>query len=103
MRVADIQTLYDYNYWATERILRTAAGVTDEQFATPTRFPWGSLRGTLVHILAGERFWLSRWQGLPAPPPGPHPRGISHAGHAPRAVAARRGRTAILFGEPDGR
>ncbi len=68
MRVADIQTLYDYNYWATDRILRTAARITDEQFAMPTRFPWGSLRGTLVHILAGERYWLYRWQGMPPRP-----------------------------------
>jgi uncharacterized damage-inducible protein DinB len=72
MRVADIQTLYDYNYWATKHILHTAAGITDEQFTAPTRFPWGSLRGTLVHILAGERFWLYRWQGMP-PRPDPTP------------------------------
>lgn len=68
MRVADIQMLYDYNYWATARILCTAASITDEQFTAPTRFPWGSLRGTLVHILAGERFWLYLWQGMPSPP-----------------------------------
>jgi uncharacterized damage-inducible protein DinB len=70
MRVADIQMLYDYNYWATGRILHTAANITDAQFATPTRFPWGSLRGTLVHILAAERYWLSRWQGM-SPRPDP--------------------------------
>jgi uncharacterized damage-inducible protein DinB len=70
MRVADIQILYDYNYWATDRILHTAASITDEQFTAPMRFPWGSLGGTLVHILAAERFWLYLWQGL-SPRPDP--------------------------------
>jgi uncharacterized damage-inducible protein DinB len=70
MRATEIQMLYDYNYWATDRLVQTAARITDEQFTTPTRFPWGSLRGTLVHILAAERYWLNRWQGLtPRPDP----------------------------------
>jgi uncharacterized damage-inducible protein DinB len=58
MRVAEIRVLYDYNNWATDRILRTAAHLTVAQFTAPTRFPWGSLRGTLVHMLSAERFWL---------------------------------------------
>ncbi len=68
MRVADIRMLYEYNYWATGRIIDTAESITDEQFTRPTRFPWGSLGGTLVHILAAERFWLYRWQGMPSRP-----------------------------------
>jgi len=63
MRVADIQTLYDYNYWANDRILHTATAITDEQFTAPTRFPHRSLRGTLVHVLGAERIWLNFWQG----------------------------------------
>jgi uncharacterized damage-inducible protein DinB len=65
MRIADIVTLYDYNHWANERILRTAANITTAQFTAPTRFPRGSLRGTLVHTLSAERTWLDFWQEKP--------------------------------------
>lgn len=68
MRVADILTLYDYNYWATDRILHTATAITEEKFVAPTRFPHGSLRGTLVHMLWAERFWLDFWQEKPRRP-----------------------------------
>lgn len=68
MRIADVNFLHDYSYWATNRILRTAASISDEQFAMPTRFPHGSLRGTLVHMLYAERFWLYFWQEKPRRP-----------------------------------
>lgn len=68
MRVADILTLYDYNYWANDLLLRTATGLTNEQFTAPTRFPHESLRGTLRHIMGAERTWLHRWQGKPPRP-----------------------------------
>ncbi len=68
MRVSDVRTLYDYNLWANDRILDTATALTAEQFTAPSRFPHGSLRGTLVHILRAERIWLSFWRGQPRPP-----------------------------------
>ncbi|MBK8904930.1 MAG: DinB family protein [Anaerolineaceae bacterium] len=57
MNTQDIQTLFDYNYWATRRILTAAAQVSLEQFITHTGHGLGSLRGTLVHTLDGERAW----------------------------------------------
>src|SRR5262245_27849034 len=62
MRVADLQTIFDYNYWADERILSAAAGLTPEEFTAETRFPYGSLRRVLVHILFGERRYLAECQ-----------------------------------------
>jgi uncharacterized damage-inducible protein DinB len=59
MRVTDLEELYDYNDWANERILRTAEGLTAEQFAAPTRFPSWSLRGCLLHIVSALRFHLA--------------------------------------------
>ena len=56
--------LYDYNYWANERILCAADAVSDAQFVAPARFSWGGLRGTLVHTLGAEWIWRSRWQGV---------------------------------------
>lgn len=57
MNLRDIQLLYDYNYWANERILTKAAELTLEQLAQPTGFSWGSLRGTLIHMLDSEHMW----------------------------------------------
>ncbi|HEX6288835.1 MAG TPA: DinB family protein [Herpetosiphonaceae bacterium] len=57
MNIRDILTLYDYNYWATRRILAASMQVSPEQFMAPTAHSFGSLRGTLVHALDGECAW----------------------------------------------
>ena len=57
MNLRDILTLYDYNYWATRRILAAGAHVSPEQFMIPTSHSFGSLRGTLVHTLDAECSW----------------------------------------------
>jgi uncharacterized damage-inducible protein DinB len=57
MNIADIRLIYDYNYWARDRILHAAAQVTPEQYAAPADFPFGGLRGTLVHLLDTEQSW----------------------------------------------
>ena len=36
MNASDILTLYDYNFWATRRILAACAQVSPEQFLAPT-------------------------------------------------------------------
>ncbi len=64
MNVEYLRWLCDYNYWANERIWRAVQGVSDEQFAAATSHSYGSLRGTLVHVLSAEWMWLSRWQGV---------------------------------------
>lgn len=68
MRVADMQDLFDYNAWANGRILTAAAGITDEQFIAPTRFPGASLRGCLLHVVNALRFHLASWQEQPPRP-----------------------------------
>jgi uncharacterized damage-inducible protein DinB len=57
MHLSDILLLYDYNNWANQRILDTAAQVSPEQFVAPTGHSFGSLRGTLVHLLDAEWGW----------------------------------------------
>lgn len=57
MNLRDILTLYDYNYWATRQILTATAQVSPEQFTNPTAHSFGSLRGTLVHMLDSECAW----------------------------------------------
>lgn len=62
MNRTDILTLYEYNYWANDRILRAAAEVSAAQLTAPFRLSHGSLRGTLVHALSAERAWRLRCQ-----------------------------------------
>lgn len=57
MNTGDIQLMYDYNYWVNQRILSKAAELAPEQLTQPTAFPWGSLQGTLVHLLDTEYGW----------------------------------------------
>jgi uncharacterized damage-inducible protein DinB len=53
--------LFDYNYWANERILNASAALTDEQYAASVPgLSYGSARATLVHALAAERIWRQR-------------------------------------------
>lgn len=63
MRIADILTLYDYNYWANARVLRAAARLAPEQFISPAAISQGSLRGALVHAMSAEQIWRLRLQG----------------------------------------
>ncbi len=62
MNIADIQWLYDYNYWARDRILAAAAQVAPEQYAAPAGYPYGGLRCTLLHTLDAERSWRHQFE-----------------------------------------
>lgn len=57
MNLNDILFMFEYNYWANEKILSACKNVTQEQFLAPADYPFGGLRGTLVHLVDGERIW----------------------------------------------
>ena len=63
MRHQDIRELFDYNYWANHMLLDRAENVSAEQFTAPAPHSFGSLQGTLVHTLHGERLWRLLLQG----------------------------------------
>ncbi len=62
MQKSDIRLLFDYNYWANRHILTAAAKVSKVAFLAPTTHSWGSLHGTLLHILGAEWVWRVRCQ-----------------------------------------
>ncbi len=70
MNADEVRTLYEYAYWARDRLLTAADGLSDQDFVKPNGFTYGSLRGILVHALAGEGFWCNRFldQTSPTPP-----------------------------------
>ena len=57
MNIQDIKLIYEYNYWANKKILAASASVSPEQFNAAASFPYGGLRGTLLHILDAEWGW----------------------------------------------
>ena len=62
MKPDDLTMLYDYNYWATEKLLNHAKNISHEQFTADTTFCFGSMRGTFVHVLSAEWVWRMRCQ-----------------------------------------
>ncbi len=67
----DIRLFFDYNYWASGRILSAASRLSLDQFAAPAPVSFGSLRGTLVHIVGTEYMWRQRCQKGISPPAMP--------------------------------
>lgn len=63
MDASHFRRLYEYNAWASGRILdRAAEASEDAYFAEVPGLSFGSLHGTLVHLFGGELTWLERWR-----------------------------------------
>jgi uncharacterized damage-inducible protein DinB len=62
MRQSEILLLYDYNYWATRRLLAATEDVSTAQLTQALPMSWDSVMGTLAHILGAEWVWRMRCQ-----------------------------------------
>jgi uncharacterized damage-inducible protein DinB len=63
-RLAEIRKLYEYNRWANHRVLDAVSSIPDDEFLRDLGSSFPSVRDTLVHILAAEWVWVSRWEGV---------------------------------------
>jgi len=63
MTVKDLETLYDYSYWANAKLFGVIASLTPDQFGQTLAGGWGSVRNTLVHMMSAEGGWLERAGG----------------------------------------
>ena len=52
-----------YNRWANERLYDAAELLTDEEWERDVRAFFGSMCGTLNHILVADRIWMHRFTG----------------------------------------
>lgn len=56
-----------YTLWADRAVIDAIRPVPPEDLAREAGVSFGSLLGTLVHILGSERLWLSRFTGAAMP------------------------------------
>lgn len=63
-----VKTLSAYNRWQNSSLYAAADTLSDEARQRDRGAFWGSIEGTLNHILWGDRLWLSRLGG--GVPPG---------------------------------
>lgn len=63
----DMLLLFDYNHWATNKILAAARRASEDELCRASTLPWKSIHGTLVHMMDAERTWRLRCQEGAAP------------------------------------
>jgi uncharacterized damage-inducible protein DinB len=62
MDINDLILLYAYNRWANAKVLEASRWIAPEQLFAPVQVSFGSLMGTLAHILGAEVTWRTRLQ-----------------------------------------
>lgn len=65
--VPHFRRLARYNRLANERLYATCSTLTDEERKRKRSGFFGSIHGTMNHILLGDRIWMARFEGGEAP------------------------------------
>lgn len=66
---AHVQAMARYNRWQNQSIYAAADTLEDAQRKEARGAFFGSIHGTLNHLLWGDRTWMHRLAGWPAPEP----------------------------------
>ena len=64
MDIQEIRSQFEYVFWAHERMMRSLAELTPEEFLRDLHSGHPSVRDTLVHMMSSDWIWLSRWHGI---------------------------------------
>jgi len=64
---AYVRTMAAYNTEMNRRLYGAAARLSDAERRQPRGAFWGSIHGTLNHLLWGDRQWMSRFDEWPRP------------------------------------
>ena len=62
-RLDEIAELFDFNAWATRRMIESTAALTEEEFKRDLGNSFPSIRDTLIHTVGAEWVWRTRWRG----------------------------------------
>jgi uncharacterized damage-inducible protein DinB len=58
-----LRAMAAYNRWANRRLFAAAAALPDDDYRRPAGAYFGSLHGTLNHLLVTDRNWMGRFEG----------------------------------------
>lgn len=61
------QTMARYNAWQNQSLFMAAVDLTDEAREADRGAFFGSIRGTLSHLMWGDLMWIGRFDGGPGP------------------------------------
>jgi uncharacterized damage-inducible protein DinB len=64
---AYVRTMAAYNAEMNRRLYAASERIPDARRREPRGVFWGSLHGTLCHLLWGDRMWMSRFDNWPKP------------------------------------
>ncbi len=64
---AFVETMAAYNAEMNRRVYAAAGRLSDHERRLPRGAFWGTIHGTLCHILWGDRMWMSRFDGWEKP------------------------------------
>ena len=65
--LSHLRTLGQYNRWAGQRLLTTCEALDEAEYMKSRPAAYGSIHGTLNHILLADNLWLSRLSGAADP------------------------------------
>ncbi|MEQ6289536.1 DinB family protein [Vogesella sp. GCM10023246] len=60
-----LRLLADYNQWMNDKLYRAAAGLPAAELTAERGAFFGSLQGTLNHLLVADTIWLQRFRAHP--------------------------------------
>jgi uncharacterized damage-inducible protein DinB len=67
MDISYFRTLYDYHYWARDKLLDTVRTLSEAEYYARRPMDYGSIHATFVHGYAGDYVWYRRWHGESPP------------------------------------
>ena len=67
MMLEHLRRMARYNRWANQRLYAACAELPPPEYHKPRPAFFGSIHGTLNHLLVGDRIWLARIEGRPCP------------------------------------
>lgn len=65
MKADHARLMASYNRWMNERIYDVCTRLSDEERKLDRKAFFGSIHGTLNHLLLGDKIWLGRFEGKP--------------------------------------
>lgn len=67
MQVSDIKSLFDYSYWAKDKVLLALQQVDQQHLSQPSNLSHKTIMGVLTHTLNAECLWRGRCQENSSP------------------------------------